>query len=123
MVQKITIGLFRDVLLDIFREILYFPVWWYSIGLGKVFWAVIQSIKSMEMRLGLKIWIVNIFKPMFGQRDIPGKIISFFMRIFQIIIRGIILIIWCILMLSLIIIWIGLPFVIILGIIINLVAK
>jgi hypothetical protein len=123
MVQKITIGLFRDVLLDIFREILYFPVWWYSIGLGKVFWTVLQSIKSMEMKLGLKIWIVNIFKPMFGQRDIPGKIISFFMRIFQIIVRGMILIIWCILMLSLIIIWIGLPFVIILGIIINLVAK
>jgi hypothetical protein len=74
------------------------------------------------MRLGLKIWIKNIFKPMFGQYDIPGKLISFFMRIFQIIVRGLILILWSVLMLTFTCVWICLPIVIILGIIMNLAA-
>jgi hypothetical protein len=122
MAQKVTAGLFKDVLLDTLREILYFPAWWYGVGLRKTAASRFENIKSMEMRLGLKIWIVNIFKPMFGQYDIPGKIISFFMRIFQIIVRTLILIFWSVLMLGLILVWICLPFIVILGIVMNLAA-
>jgi hypothetical protein len=122
MAQKVTAGLFKDVLLDTLREILYFPAWWYGVGLRKTAASRFGNIKSMEMRLGLKIWLKNIFKPMFGQYDIPGKIISFFMRIFQIIVRTLILIFWSVLMLGLILVWICLPLIVILGIVMNLAA-
>jgi hypothetical protein len=122
MISKVQTSLFKDVFLDLGKEILYFPLWWYSVGLAKTADFCLKSIKSMEMRLGLKIWIKNIFKPMFGQYDIPGKLISFFMRIFQIIVRGLILILWSVLMLTFTCVWICLPIVIILGIIMNLAA-
>jgi len=122
MAQKVTAGLFRDILLDNFREILYFPVWWYTVGLGKAANFSWQRIKSMEIRLGVSIWIKNIFTPMFGQRDIAGILISFFMRIFQIIIRSLVLFLWSILMIALFFVWIGLPIVVVLGIILNLTA-
>lgn len=120
MATKIQSTLFKDICLDLGKEVLYFPVWWYSAGFIKTVASRFKSIKSMEMRLGLKIWMANIFKPMFGQYDIPGKIISFFMRVFQIIVRGLILIFWSALMSGLIAVWICLPIVVILAIIINL---
>ncbi len=101
MAEKVTAGLFRDILLDTLREILYFPVWWYTKGLGKAANFSWQKIKNMEIRLGVRIWIANIFTPMFGQRDIAGVLISFFMRVFQIIIRSLALVLWSILMVAL----------------------
>jgi len=122
MAQKVTTGLVRDILLDTIREILYFPVWWYTVGLLKAANFSWQRIRNMETRLGVKIWIINLFKPMFGQRDIAGVLISFFMRIFQIIGRSILLIFWSIFMIGLLLTWAGLPIAIILGIIFNLTA-
>jgi hypothetical protein len=122
MAQKVTSGLVRDILLDTFREILYFPVWWYTIGLGKAANFSWQRIKSMEIRLGVGVWVKNIFTPMFGQRDIAGVLISFFMRVFQIIVRLFALFLWSILMAALFLAWIGLPILVVLGIIINLAA-
>ena len=72
MAQKVTGGLIEDVLLDMLREILYFPVWWYTRGLAMAAAFSWRQIRNMEMRLGVKVWAVNIFTPMFGQRDIAG---------------------------------------------------
>ncbi len=122
MAQKITGGLGRDILLETAREILYFPAWWYTVGLKKAagfFW---QRIRNMEIRLGVKIWITNLFTPMFGQRDIAGKLISFFIRFFQIIGRGIAIVLWSLLMAGLFFIWIILPIVAVLAIVLNLAA-
>lgn len=122
MAQKVTSGLVRDVSLDFIREILYFPVWWYSVGLlraARFFW---QRIKNAEIRLGVGVWVKNIFTPMFGQRDIAGVLISFFMRIFQIIVRTIVLFLWSVIVLLGFFIWIALPVFVVLGIILNLAA-
>ena len=120
MAQKVTAGLFRDVLLDIIREILYFPIWWYTKGLAMAANFSWQRIKNMEVRLGVKVWVVNIFKPMFGQHDIAGVLISFFMRIFQIIGRTLVLFLWTMIMILVFFVWIVLPFFVVLGIILNL---
>jgi hypothetical protein len=122
MAQKVTSGLIRDVLLDTLREILYFPIWWYSRGLRLAAGFSWQRIKNMEVRLGVKVWVVNIFKPMFAQRDIAGVLISFFMRIFQIIVRSIILFFWVLIMTLIPLIWIVFPLVVLFGIIFNLAA-
>jgi len=122
MAQKVTAGLFRDVFLDIIREILYFPIWWYTKGLAMAANFSWQRIKNMEVRLGVKVWVVNLFKPMFGQRDIAGVLISFFMRIFQIIGRTLVLILWTVIMILVFFVWIVLPLFVVLGIILNFAA-
>lgn len=122
MAQKVTAGLFRDVFLDIVREIFYFPIWWYTKGLAMAANFSWQRIKNMEVRLGVKVWVVNLFKPMFGQRDIAGVLISFFMRIFQIIGRTIVLFLWTVIMILVFFVWIVLPLFVILGIILNFAA-
>lgn len=122
MAQKVTGGLIRDVLLDTLREILYFPIWWYSRGLRLAAGFSWQRIKNMEARLGVKVWVVNIFKPMFAQRDIAGVLISFFMRIFQIIVRSLILFFWIFIMIFIPLIWIVFPLIVFFGIIFNLAA-
>jgi hypothetical protein len=75
--------IFTDIVLDIF----YFPLWWYSRGLVLALKWALKEIGETQDFLGVHIWVANIFRPMYGQRDIQGKIISFFMRIVQIILR------------------------------------
>lgn len=109
----------KYVLIELIGDVLYWPLWWYSKGLVKAGLFCLQAIKNQEERLGLSIWIKNIFTPMFGQHDIEGRIISFFARILQIIVRTIILLIWIILVLILFLIWIILPLFIIYQIVNN----
>jgi hypothetical protein len=80
-------GIIKLIFVDTLLDILYFPVWWYSRGMVLAFKWVVAEIMSFENLFGLRIWIKNIFHPMFSQHDWQGKIISFFMRIFQIIFR------------------------------------
>jgi len=79
---------------DILTDIVFFPFWWYSFGLVKVIKNLARFVADKEKSLGLLVWIKNIFVPMYGQRDIQGKIISFFIRLIQIVFRSLILIFW-----------------------------
>lgn len=78
-----------QILAGLVRDLLLFPVWWYTRGLFETldkitaFWA--NSLKA----LNLTVWIKNIFVPMYGQRDFAGVMISVGMRIIQIILRAI----------------------------------
>jgi len=76
---------------------LFFPVWWYSRGLAMVSRAVGRSVKNQYINLGLGVWLTNLFVPMYGATDIAGRVISFFIRFFMIIVRGFALLLWIIL--------------------------
>ena len=85
----------------IFKEIFWFPWWWYSQGwfiwIG-YWWAWLNKISR---GLALAVWLKNIFVPMYGQRDIVSFLISFMMRIIQIIFRlAIWLVCWVIALLA-----------------------
>lgn len=83
---------FKDLIGDIF----YFPFWWYTKGLIKA-WAHFKgTLQSANESLGLTIWIRNIFTPMFGQTDWQGRLVSFFMRLVQIIFRSVVFVGWMI---------------------------
>lgn len=97
------------VIAEILGKILYFPVWWYSVGLFKRIKSLLKMLKDREKNLGLSVWIKNIFVPMYGQNDFSGKIISFFIRFFQIIFRSFILLFWLIVAIIAVIFWIGIP--------------
>ncbi len=102
------------------QEISYFLVWWYSQGLIKFLLRIKNFLIDEEKKLGLRIWIKNIFTPMYGQKDWTSRVISFFMRLFQIIIRTLLLIFWIFISLILFIIWLGIPLLVIYQIIFQL---
>jgi len=107
-------------LTDILRDILYFPVWWYSRGLKFLLLKLADILDDKQRGLALFVWIKNIFKPMYGQYDWAGILISFFMRLVQIIIRGIAMLFWLVLVAAILAVWLALPVVAVWQIIVQL---
>ena len=103
------------IILQILGEILYFPVWWYSVGFVRAAKSVFRFWKAQEESLGFRVWLKNIFVPMYGQRDIASRIISFVMRLVQIIFRGIVLLLWLVLVILALIFWLAFPILLFLG--------
>jgi len=97
------------LILQIIGEILYFPVWWYSVGLGRLIVSLAAFWRGQEAALGLFVWLKNIFVPMYGQRDLASRAISFVMRLVQIILRGAALLVWLAVLIIILIIWLALP--------------
>src|SRR3989339_842340 len=82
MTQNIIVQASKSLIIDLIGEILYFPIWWYGPGLKRTVLHVFKSIKNTSRNLALVIMFKSLFKPMFGQYDREGRIISFFMRLF-----------------------------------------
>ncbi|MFH0779765.1 MAG: hypothetical protein V1928_02795 [Parcubacteria group bacterium] len=118
--ENIALKSVKFVLKETVADIVRFPVWWYAAGTKKAFKKMVGSIASGDRTLGLSIWVKNIFTPMFGQYDWQGRIISFFMRLFQIIVRMVLWLLWIIFSAVLFLFWLILPVLIILEILFNL---
>ncbi|MFA4941193.1 MAG: hypothetical protein WC582_01165 [Patescibacteria group bacterium] len=97
------------VALNLAKDIAYFPLWWYSEGLKQLLLKLRDFLVNKERALALFVWIKNIFRPMYSQYDWPGIIISFFVRIFQIIFRGALMIFWLVFSLVILAFWLFLP--------------
>jgi hypothetical protein len=110
----------KFIVKDIFLDILTWPFWWYTTGVLTALKKMRATIAQGNEELALSIWIKNIFKPMFGQYDWQGRIISFFMRLFQIIFRSIIFFFWFLISLIVFLFWLVLPPIILFGILFNL---
>lgn len=108
------------IILQIVGEILYFPVWWYSVGFIRTVKSVFRFWRAREESLGFSVWLKNIFVPMYGQRDIASRIISFVMRFIQIIFRGLILLIWLGVVLATLAAWLAFPILLFLGLVFQL---
>lgn len=98
-----------QILAELVRDVLYFPLWWYSRGFFNLLLGVKNFLADKEKSLALLIWLKNIFKPMYAQHDFAGMLISFFMRSVQIFFRSLIMIFWLILCLAVIAAWLALP--------------
>lgn len=103
------------IILRIIIDVFYFPIWWYSVGLARLLKNIWNFLRNQEQSLGFFIWLKNIFTPMYGQRDWSGRLISFFIRLVQIIFRGLVLLVWIFLLLALIIIWLIGPLLLVLA--------
>ncbi|MBI5077501.1 hypothetical protein HZB94_03935 [Candidatus Falkowbacteria bacterium] len=97
--------IFRDIIFDI----LYWPIWWYSSGVKKAASRFLDTLSQANDELSLDVWFKNIFKPMYGQYSWDGRIISFFMRLAQIVFRSIIFSFWFIFAGLVFVIWLALP--------------
>ena len=94
---------------DLVGSILYWPIWWYTKGFILAAKTLFNQIKEQERRIGLRSWLANLFKPMYGQYDWQGRLISFFMRLVVMIFRVFMLFLWAILIFILLIAWACLP--------------
>jgi hypothetical protein len=94
---------------DVLGGILNAPVFWYTRGAIDALKYCSRLIVRRWKTLALGVWIGNIFVPMYGQRDVAGTLISFFMRLIQIIARGIVMILWTILVIILYLFYLAAP--------------
>ena len=111
------------VLGEIGKDILYFPLWWYTRGLLNLVKGLLNFLKSQEKSLALSVWVKNIFRPMYAQTDWQGVLISIFMRIVEIIGRTIVMLFWILVCLMAFIFWVGFPLLAVFEIIFQLVLK
>jgi len=110
----------KIIFIDTIKDVLYFPIWWYSQGLILTFRWMAGEIIATEKMIGVGIWIKNIFVPMFGQRDIQGRVVSFFMRVFQILFRFIALLGFSVFYIVIFLFYIILPLIILIGVFLHL---
>lgn len=79
---------------ELLRETLFFPIWWYTIGFARmVVWCGV-SVKGAAEKTGFALWAKNIFVPMYGETSFSGKFISFGVRLFMMFWCGVATIIW-----------------------------
>lgn len=105
----------QRLFLESVLDILYFPIWWYTKGAAHALRWCFGLLKQGNASLAPGLWLANLFVPMFGQFDWQGRIVSFLMRLVQIIARAIGLFIWVILCLVLWFCWLALPIVVVYG--------
>jgi hypothetical protein len=119
MTQNIVIQALKSIFIDIIGEVLFFPIWWYTQGLKRTTLWMWNSIIGSARNLALPSMFKSLFKPMFGQTDRQGRLISFFMRIILTISRLILFIILLFFNLLVLIFWIGLPMLVAWGLMTN----
>lgn len=107
------VSLRAGLFIGIVGMIVYFPLWWYGQGFFRFARRIFYFWRERAYGLGILIWLKNIFVPMYGQGDFVGRLISFVIRLVQIIIRSLILLFWLIICLILIIFWLICPLLII----------
>ncbi len=120
MVNKNPFFAFLAAAFEVAFVIIYFPFWWYSVGFIRFLRSLGRFLEERQEELALFVWLKNIFRPMYGQSDFAGRLISFVMRLVQIIFRSIALIFYLALAAILAIGWLALPPVVLAFIILQL---
>jgi len=105
----------QRIFFEAFFDILYFPIWWYSSGAIKSALWCYSVFQTGNNLFAPWLWLKNIFVPMYGQYDWQGRIVSFFMRLVQIIARSFALLIWLAFSILLFFIWLALPVAVVAG--------
>ncbi|MFZ4631662.1 MAG: hypothetical protein ACOYL8_00465 [Patescibacteria group bacterium] len=97
------------IIISLILELVYFPIWWYSVGFFRFFKNIFIFLSNQEKSLGFSVWAKNIFVPMYGQSDWAGRFISFFVRLIQVIFRGFTLLIWVFICFIILVLWLIVP--------------
>ncbi len=85
------------------------PLWWYGENLASLARQLLSTLREYGASLSLRVWVKNLFVPMYGLSDVQSRIISFFVRLFQILGRGFLFGIWSLLLLVALIGYLLLP--------------
>lgn len=114
MGQNIFVSAIRYIVVDILWDVVYFPIWWYTKGLGRVGRYCLESATfHIRRRLALGLWLSSMFKPMYGDYTKEGRIISFFMRFVVLVWKFVAMVIWLVFLLFVFVAWVCLPILVI----------
>jgi len=108
----ITTGI-KFIVIDIIGDFVYWPIWWYTIGLKDCFVFCAVQIKKTWLSLGLNIWLKNLFTPMYGDRSFVGRLISLIVRIVVLFWRLLWFFFWTSFVLAMLFIWIIGPIIVV----------
>lgn len=107
----------NTIFVELLKDVLYFPFWWYGRGLiliGRRAW----SFVVYENRIwGPGVWLRHLFVPMFGLHDWQGRLISLFMRVFQVLFRSFLMLVYIIIAFLLLASWLLWPLLVFMGLI------
>lgn len=109
MSQPLLVQATKRLVIDTIMGIVGFPLWWYTQGLARFARFVWRTLADYQATLGIVVWVKNIFVPMYGSYDIVGRIISFFMRLAMIVLRGIALIVLLVVAVFVLVLYLALP--------------
>lgn len=101
--------IFQRLSLEFLFDFLYAPIWWYTKGLVRAGRFAARLVAAGNAQFAPGLWLLNIFVPMFGQYDWQGRLVSFFVRLVNVIIRSLLLIVWMILSFVVFTLWIIIP--------------
>lgn len=94
MTKPSSAAVLQALISESIRELLWFPLWWYTKGLKLTLKKLAIAVKNSVKLFALDIWVKNLFVPMYGETSITGRIISFMVRLFMIMVRGLAVGIW-----------------------------
>lgn len=107
--NNVVLSSIKFITIDILGDFLYWPIWWYTVGLKeRVIWFG-EQVKNMWKVMALGLWLKNFFVPMYGDRSILGRGISFVMRIVILLWKLVWFIGWLLLVLAILLLWIAAP--------------
>src|SRR3989344_3552054 len=95
--------------LDLLVDFIWFPIWWYTAGLKHLTVSRAKRIEVMGDHLALRLLVLNMFRPMFGQYDRAGRVISFFMRLVILAGRFVYFVAYIVLQAALVLLWLITP--------------
>lgn len=76
------------ILLSFGKEVLYFPLWWYTGG-SKTYWRWAWGrVRRVEDIIAFSVMLKNIYRPLYGDYSVIGVIIGPIIRVFWFVFIG-----------------------------------
>lgn len=91
--------------LEFLRDIISFPVWWYTAGVKQAALLCVDFFQLGNQVIAPVLWLRNLLVPMFGQTDWQGRIVSFFIRLVNIFVRVGLVCVWAVIVAFIFALW------------------
>ena len=96
-------------------RILGLPIWWYGHGLTSFIKRLSEAVTLLAQGLSLRVWMKNLFVPMYGDTSMAGRAISFGVRLMMVVVRGLGVVVYTLLVFCLFVIYLCVPPVVIIS--------
>jgi hypothetical protein len=100
---------FQRLFVEALLHVLLLPFWWYTVGVTRWVKKLFSWFRLGNEYLVPLLWWGHLFVPMFGQVDRQGRLVSFFIRIVNAIVRTFALGVWATILFGAFLVWCSLP--------------
>lgn len=97
------------------HDALGFLPWWYTVTVPAAWAWFTASVRRDIARLGVRVWLQNLFVPMYGQYDWQSRLISFLVRLVQLLVRSLGLVVWMVIGLAQVLLVVLLPVILVIA--------